>query len=248
MRSGGEEPVNTGDGDPTLIDVAFAPQIKHPDRVRDLAEVYTHHREVTAMLDLIPGMFPSEAEPGNHDKTFLEPACGHGNFLVEILRRKLSTVTPDRYGHGDRYEHRLLRCLTSVYGIDIDPENVDDSRRRMREALAQHVVDPATRTEGFWSAVDVILGTNIVRADTLADATVIELVSYRPGRGCTFLREWSVLEEPEPNTQMDLFGSLPGELDLFSALPGEPRRDEVPVHYADLSVHPKPMTVKAGKP
>ena len=237
MRSGGEEPVNTGDGDPTLIDVAFAPQIKHPDRVRDLAEVYTHHREVTAMLDLIPGMFPSEAEPGNHDKTFLEPACGHGNFLVEILRRKLATVTVGRYGNGDHYEHRVLRCLASIYGIDIDPENVDDSRHRLREALAQHVVDPAARTEGFWSAVDVILSTNIVRADTLTDASVIELVAYQPGKGGTFLREWSPLEEPADDSQ----------LDLFAVLPGEARRDEVPVHYAELAANPKPMVAVGSR-
>lgn len=59
-------------------------QIKSRDRVRDLAEVYTHKREVDAMLDLVPGMFPSAADPGNTDRTFLEPACGSGNFLVGL--------------------------------------------------------------------------------------------------------------------------------------------------------------------
>lgn len=208
-----------------------ADQIKHRDRVRDLAEVYTHHREVTAMLDLVPDMFPSDDDPGNHDRTFLEPACGHGNFLVEILRRKLSTVTPARYGAGDRYEHRILRCLASVYGIDIDQENVLDSRQRMRAVLADHLGDPGARTEGFWTAVDAILGTNIVRADALADAQKIELVAYKPGKDCTFTREWSTLEEPEQDSQ----------LDLFDVLHGEPRRDEVPVHYAELAANPKPV-------
>ena len=61
-------------------------QIKSRERVRDLAEVYTHEREVNAMLDLVPDMFPSATDPGNTDRTFLEPACGHGNFLVAILR------------------------------------------------------------------------------------------------------------------------------------------------------------------
>ena len=102
---------------PTLFQ-AGPEQIKNRNRVRDLAEVYTHHREVTAMLDLVPDMFPSEEAPDNLDKTFLEPAAGHGNFLVEILRRKLAAVAPARY-RGEEYEHRILRCLASIYGIDI---------------------------------------------------------------------------------------------------------------------------------
>lgn len=224
---------DTADGPALPIDIAFA-QIKHRDRVRDLAEVYTHQREVYAMLDLVPDMFPSGRDPDNHDRTFLEPACGHGNFLVEILRRKLATVTTDRYGVGEEYEHRILRCLASIYGIDIDPENVEDSRGRMHLVVMAHVGDPAAQSDGFWSAVDTILGTNIVRADTLADSQVIELVSYRPGPGGTFTREWSVLEEPGEDSQLDLF-----------ALPEEPQRDAVPVHYAELAANPKPTIAMA---
>lgn len=211
-------------------------QIKNRNRVRDLAEVYTHYREVTAMLDLVPDMFPSEDAPDNLDKTFLEPAAGHGNFLVEILRRKLAAVAPARY-RGEEYEHRILRCLASIYGIDIDPENVADSRRHMRAAIATHVGDSASRTDGFWSAVDAILTTNIVRADTLADAQVIELVSYEPGAAGTFLREWSTLEEPAMDSQLDLFG----------VLPDEPQRDEIPVHYTQLAANPKPLAVKGNR-
>lgn len=55
--------------------------IKSKKRVRDLAEVYTAEREVRAMLDLVPDF--------SLKQTFLEPACGNGNFLIEILRRKL---------------------------------------------------------------------------------------------------------------------------------------------------------------
>lgn len=212
-------------------------QIKNRDRVRDLAEVYTHEREVTAMLDMVPATFPSEADPDNLDCTFFEPSCGHGNFLAEILRRKLATVTIDGYGSGEEYEHRILRCVASIYGIDIDAENVDDSRRRMYAVVARHVGDPAKRSDGFWSAVEAILGTNIVRADTLADSAVIELVSYTPGEGGTFLREWSPLEESGDDSQ----------LDLFALLPDEPLRDAVPVHYSELAANPKPLEAKGGK-
>ena len=93
-----------------LLRSAQRKQIKTRDRVRDLAEVYTHEREVHAMLDLMPDMFPTSDEPGNHDKTFLEPACGSGNFLEEILRRKVATVTvsPVRARWAIRAPHPAL--------------------------------------------------------------------------------------------------------------------------------------------
>lgn len=218
-----------------LLHAAQRGQIKTRDRVRDLAEVYTHEREVHAMLDLIPDMFPSVDEPGNHDRTFLEPACGSGNFLEEILRRKLATVTAARYGRGERYEHRILRCLASVYGIDIDIANVIESRDRLRAVIQSHLdndLNTQAPTEGLATAVEVILATNIIRADTLADAPKIELVQYHPGRAGTFTREWSFLDESHI------------QLDLFSEMPAERRKDAVAIHYSALKDHPEPT---AGK-
>ncbi|WP_445159779.1 type III restriction endonuclease subunit M [Mycobacterium sp. Dal123C01] len=211
-------------------------QIKTRTRVRDLAEVYTHERELNAMLDLIPDVFPSSEDPANHDRTFLEPACGCGNFLEAILRRKLCTVTTTRYGCGERYEHRVLRCLASIYGIDIDQENVLEARDRLRATIVSHFFEDLNTqlSPELATAVDAILNTNIVRADTLADAHKLELVAYHPGIGGTFTREWSCLEEPE------------GQLDLFGISRGEPERDAVPVHYRDLAAHPKP-TVVSGR-
>lgn len=210
-------------------------QIKSRERVRDLAEVYTHKREVDAMLDLVADMFPSDADPQNTDRKFLEPACGSGNFLEEILRRKLAFVTPRRYGRGERYEHRLLRCVTSIYGIDICAENVLEARDRLRALINSHLdLDLNTQaiSPAFVSAVEVILQTNVLCADTLADAATIQLVDYYPGRAGTFTREWSYLE-PAAN-----------ELDLFSAM--IPRRDEHPLHYGHLAAHPTPVLGPIG--
>lgn len=204
-------------------------QIKSRQRVRDLAEVYTHKREVDAMLDLVDDMFPSDEQPLNIDRTFLEPACGSGNFLEEILRRKLAFVTTDRFGRGERYEHRLLRCLASIYGIDINDDNIRESRDRMRVLLNSHLANDLNTkavSQAFVTAGEVILATNIIQADTLAAAATIELVEYRPGPGCTFTREWSFLE-PAAN-----------EENLFSAL--MLRKDAFPVHYATLIDHPEP--------
>lgn len=222
-----------------LLHSAQRNQIKTRNRVRDLAEVYTHEREVHAMLDLVPDMFPTEDDPGNHDKTFLEPACGSGNFLEEILRRKVATVTVSRYGAGGRYEHRILRCLSSIYGIDIDDENVTESRDRLRAVIQSHLdndLNTQAPTEGLATAVEVILATNIIRADMIADVAKIELVQYHPGRGGTFIREWSYLEAADGGDQLDLFGDIPAE----------PRKDAVAIHYSKLKDHPEPMAVTAA--
>src|SRR3546814_5458274 len=79
--------------------------LKTRQRVRDLAEVFTHEREVKAMLDLIPDMFPAGSSTRAVDAKFLEPACGSGNFLEEILRRKLAGVRFARVRSVSRYEH-----------------------------------------------------------------------------------------------------------------------------------------------
>ena len=205
-------------------------QIKSRERVRDLAEVYTHKREVDAMLDLVLDMFPSAGDPLNTDCTFLEPACGSGNFLEEILRRKLVFVTAERLGQGERYEHRILRCVASIYGIDINQDNILEARDRIRALINSHLdndLNTKAAARVFVSAVEVILATNITRADTLADAARIELIAYYAGLAGTFTREWSYLD-PAANVE-----------DLFSVM--VPRRDENPVHYAQLADHPGPV-------
>jgi hypothetical protein len=211
----------------------FTDQVRSRERVRVLAEVYTHDREVNAMLDLVADMFPSADAPENIDRTFLEPACGHGNFLVYIIRRKLAYVTLDRYGEGEEYEYRLLRCFTSTYGIDIDEGNVLDTQGRMFGVLEKHIRNAGAAVgQEFLDAVGTVLGTNIQQADTLADAQSIVLVEYQPVGDGFFLREWSHLEQPEACDQ----------LDLFAEIAAEPARDAVSVHYKDLATTPAATT------
>ena len=95
-------------------------QIKSKKRVRDNGEVFTNEREVNAMLDLV------KDETERIDSRFLEPACGSGNFLIEILRRKL-TVVKNRYKKSQtEYERNSLIALSSMYGVDILQDNVED--------------------------------------------------------------------------------------------------------------------------
>lgn len=92
-------------------------QIKSKERVSEHGEVFTAEREVNAMLDLV------KPETERIDSRFLEPACGEGAFLTEILRRKLAAVK-NRYGkNAADYERYSVLAVTSIYGVDIQADN-----------------------------------------------------------------------------------------------------------------------------
>ena len=102
-------------------------QIKSKERVRERGEVFTAAREVNAMLDLV------KDETENIDSTFLEPACGDGNFLDEVLRRKLA-VCKKRYGKSAAdYEKMSFLACTTLYCVDIMADNVERCRERLFE-------------------------------------------------------------------------------------------------------------------
>ena len=100
-------------------------QIKSKERVRDNGEVYTNEREVTAMLDLV------KEESYRIDSKFLEPACGNGNFLIKILERKLDTVEELYKDNQTEYERQSLIAISTIYGIDILPDNCKESQDRL---------------------------------------------------------------------------------------------------------------------
>ena len=101
------------------------PQVKSKQRVADHGEVYTNPREVNAMLDLV------KEQSFSLSATFLEPACGNGNFLIEILRRKLRSLA-EQYGKQPlAYDTHLLQVVGSIYGIDILPDNIAECRERL---------------------------------------------------------------------------------------------------------------------
>ena len=64
------------------------------------------------------------------ESKFLEPACGTGNFWVEVLERKLEVVWT-RYGKLQlEYERNAVVTISSIYGIDILEDNVQECRDR----------------------------------------------------------------------------------------------------------------------
>ena len=99
-------------------------QIKSKERVAQRGEVFTE-REVNAMLDLVKN------ECLRPDSRFLEPACGDGNFLSAILRRKLAELRR-KYKKSPRdYERQAIVAIGSLYGIDIMDDNVLACRKRL---------------------------------------------------------------------------------------------------------------------
>lgn len=191
-------------GDSAIAHDLDVVHIKSRDRVRDLGEVYTQPREVNAMLDLIPDAFV------DLDTRFLEPAAGNGNFLVEILQRKIALIDESRHGGtSDWYEFALLRCLASIYAIDISDENVIEARERMTAVIdAARVFHGGGARPEFDRAVQAILTTNVVQGDSLNAAEQIVFVEYTPVEGERFERIPSELEAPE----MDLFYEPPAPL------------------------------------
>jgi SAM-dependent methyltransferase len=133
-------------------------------RVADHGEVYTGKREVNAMLDLV------KQETERIDSRFLEPACGTGNFLAEILERKLRVAEKKYRKSPSEYERNAVIAVSSLYGIDILEDNVIQCRQRLLG-----VFDWSYKSlfkEECRNTVKFILERNIIRGDALTLMTV----------------------------------------------------------------------------
>lgn len=138
-------------------------QVKSKQRVADHGEVFTNEREVKAMCDLVKG------ETERIDSRFLEPACGEGAFLTEILRRKLATVKAQYGKSPDDYERYAFLAITSLYGVDILPDNVAICRQKLfdiwDEAYSKN--NKSKASDQCREAVKFVLQKNILCGDAL---------------------------------------------------------------------------------
>jgi len=142
-------------------------QVVSKQRVADHGEVLTGKREVNAMLDLV------KAETERIDSRFLEPACGDGNFLAEILCRKLKVVKT-RYGKSQHdFEFNALIALASIYGIDILEDNVVTCRRRLLH-LFEGEHDFLFNRNRCRDAARYLLERNIIWGDALTLQTATD--------------------------------------------------------------------------
>ncbi|HRX16690.1 MAG TPA: SAM-dependent DNA methyltransferase [Spirochaetota bacterium] len=138
-------------------------QIISKKRVADHGEVYTSEREVKAMLDLV------KSETERVDSRFLEPACGNGNFLIEVLKRKLNVVK-QKYNHSRiEYEVYALLTISSLYGIDILEDNVKACRERLYSFFSQEYgkLFKDKCEKKYYETVSFMLERNIIWGDAL---------------------------------------------------------------------------------
>jgi hypothetical protein len=137
--------------------------VKSRQRVTEHGEVFTPGWLVEEMLDLVKG------ESERIDARVLEPACGSGNFLVPVLRRKLATVH-EHYAKSDfEKRHHALLALMCVYGIELLPDNTMECRANLLDVLFNYLGKGVG--DEWFSAARVVVEVNIVQGDALSMTT-----------------------------------------------------------------------------
>lgn len=129
------------------------------------------------MLDLV------KDEVDRIDSRFLEPACGSGNFLVHVLRRKLAAVEV-KFGKSDfERRHYALLALMCTYGVELLEDNIAECRANLLEVLAEYLT--IAEADDLYHAASFVLSQNLVHGDALTMRT-------REGEPITFA-EWGYL-------------------------------------------------------
>ena len=133
--------------------------VKSKQRVADHGEVFTPAWMVEAMLDLV------KDETERIDARFLEPACGSGNFIVQILRRKLAAVELKYGKHDFERQHFALLALMCIYGIELLADNIAECRANVLDVFADYLsLDDA---DDLYLAATHVLSENLVHGDAL---------------------------------------------------------------------------------
>lgn len=207
-------------------------QVKSKKRVNEHGEVFTAEREVNAMLDLV------KQETERIDSRFLEPACGNGNFLAEVLRRKLSVVE-DRYAKSQiEFERYAIVAVSSIYGVDILEDNAIECRERLYQIFENCYANlyKKAANDACLRSVQFILNRNILWGDAL-DFT--NPVTKAP----IVFSEWSAVNGNMLKRRDFVFKFLVEKTHQFSmfndqgsaAAIDEPVRDFPLVHFLKLS-------------
>lgn len=203
-------------------------QIKSKERVSAHGEVFTNPREVNAMLDLV------KPETERLDSRFLEPACGDGNFLIEILRRKLAVcetrVKAKQYTQL-QYEHDAIWALSSIYGIELLADNAAACRERLLNYFSEQyrALFKSKCKDSCIEAARYILSKNIIHGDALTYKRVDKPDEW------IHISEWGFISDGKVVRRDYEFSYLVGEYEsdgLFSDLPAQ---TFAPVNFLKIS-------------
>lgn len=200
--------------------------VKSKQRVADHGEVFTPAWLVQAMLDLV------KPETERIDSRFLEPACGSGNFIVPILRRKLAAVDL-KYGHADfERRHFALYALMHLYGIELLADNIAECRANALAVFAGHL--QLNEDDDLYQAAAHVLAHNLVHGDALTMRT-------HAGQHITFA-EWGYLGKGKFQRRDFRFDALTGSSKFSEegSLWADQGKHEI---FTPIQTHP-PMTVR----
>ena len=144
--------------------------IKSKRRVKDFGEVFTPESIVQQMCDLC------EPDISAIDKKIFEPTCGNGNFLIEILQRKLRRI---RQVDNPRFDLEVIWSLSNIYGVDIQSDNVQEARQRLESVVLDFIAkyQGSTLTR---STIAAILNVTIIVGDTLRDKDELYFYDFQP--------------------------------------------------------------------
>jgi len=139
-------------------------QIKDKSRVSNFGEVLTSKREVLDMLNLV------NTETSRLDSRFLEPACGDGNFLTEVLNFKLKILEKNYSKNQYEFEKFSIQIFTSIYGIDILEDNIISARERLFNQYFDlyNKKFKSNINQKLLDCIKYILKLNLVHADALS--------------------------------------------------------------------------------
>jgi hypothetical protein len=170
----------------------FEELVKSKQRVSDHGEVFTPSWLVEDMLNLV------NIEAARIDSRFLEPACGSGNFLKQVLKRKLATAF-SRFSKSEfELRHHALLALMCIYGIELLDDNAEECRQNMLEIFTDTLrIKPG---EDIHRAAEAVLGMNIVLGNAL---TMLD----NSGKSITFA-EWGYLGKGKFQRRDFLFEAL----------------------------------------
>ena len=203
-------------------------QVKSRERVQQHGEVFTNEREVNAMLDLV------KHETERIDSRFLEPACGDGNFLAEILRRKLQVCrnfVEQKKSTQLEYEKNAVLAVSSIYGIELLPDNATTCRERLFRIFSDeyHTLFTDNVKQACLDSIRYLLSKNIIIGNALSYHRVDQPDQW------IVISEWSLLGGGMMNRRDYEFSYMVGdsqENDLFSDVPCDTFE---PVYFLNLN-------------
>ncbi|MDM1514113.1 SAM-dependent DNA methyltransferase [Myroides odoratimimus] len=209
-------------------------QVKSKRRVADHGEVFTNEREVNSMLDLV------KHETERIDSKFLEPACGTGNFLIEVLKRKLDVVCNKYKKNQLDFERNTILATSSIYGIDLLEDNIIDARLRLFNYI-QNIYTSLFKHNlniDFLKSIEFILLKNLIQGNALT------MMQEPSTKGPIIFPEWEFVTKDRIKRRDFRFDHLMASTpiegpNLFSDLGEEafiptPTKDYQTKHYKEI--------------